>query len=238
MSYGGNRVLKKGSRFQQAFDSTAYLSLGTVSMGSLGQPPSPTRHMDLLSSSSHPPINYFSPPPPPPCGAPPPPSGGAPPPPPSCTPQYLVNNVRSLAPSQKNRVPPPPPIDNLFETVVLDGLDPSKLSKQNGARNSIVPSSALSQLVALQSAEGFWTLDQSLASLIGCTLVELKSTCPAGCTEVMWATLLALAFLEKQFTSHHDEWELVAMKAEFWLQSQPLPSTVDSLKQIASQNLK
>ena len=103
---------------------------------------------------------------------------------------------------------------------------------------SAVGSSTLSQLITLQSAEGFWTLDQSLASLIGCTLVELKSTCPAGCTEVMWATLLALAFLEKQFTSHRDEWELVAMKAEFWLQSQPLPSTVDSLKQIASQNLK
>ena len=237
MSYGGNRVLKKGLGFQQAFDSTAYLSFGTGSMGSLGQPPSPTWHVDLLSSSSN--LNYFSPPPPPPSGAPPPPPSGAPPPPPSYTPQYLVNNVRSLAPSQQNRAPPPPPSDNLFETVVLcDGLDPSKLSKQNGARNSIAPSSALSQLITLQSAEGFWTLDQSLASLIGCTLIELKSTCPAGCTEVMWATLLALAFLEKQFTSHHDEWELVAMKAEFWLQSQPLPSTVDSLKQIASQNLK
>ena len=127
------------------------------------------------------------------------------------------------------------------DTEFLPTLYNSLNSPQSALLNSpqsAAGSSTLSQLVALQSAEGFWTLDQSLASLIGCTLIELKSACPAGCTEVMWATLLALSFLEKQFTSHHDEWELVAMKAEFWLQSQPLPSTVDSLKQIASQNLK
>ena len=234
--YGGYHLMKNQSQFN------------------ILQPRLATLHMpvDLQSSlSSYPPINYFGAPPPPPGGAPPPllggvpppPPSGAPPPPPSCIPQLLENNVRSLPLSGQCRVlrkmgSPPLLNDNLFESVVSDGLDCRDLSKKNGARNSITPSSALSQLITLQSAEGFWTLDQSLASLIGCTLVELKSTCPAGCTEVMWATLLALAFLEKQFTSHRDEWELVAMKAEFWLQSQPLPSTVDSLKQIASQNLK
>ena len=120
-----------------------------------------------------------------------------------------------------------------------ESRSPSRSTSPSRDRSeSLNGSFTLSQLITLQSAEGFWTLDQSLASLIGCTLVELKSTCPAGCTEVMWATLLVLALLEKQFTSHRDEWDLVAMKAEFWLQSQPLQSTVDSLKQIASQNLK
>ena len=254
MSYGG-------LGFQQAFNRTAYLSLGTVSMGSLGEPMSRTRHVDLLSLS-HPPINYFSPSP-----------RDAPPPPPSGAPGRKVK--RRCEPSRSyNLVPLGGAVggERSLSAFQLKGKSKKKsagltssgfklmsdsvaaceissvmadedmefsptLSTSLHSPQSAAGSSTLSQLVALQSAEGFWTLDQSLASLIGCTLVELKGACPAGCTEVMWATLLALSFLEKQFTSHHDEWELVAMKAEFWLQSQPLPSTVDSLKQIASQNL-
>ena len=109
--------------------------------------------------------------------------------------------------------------------------------KPSGMSQS-VGSSGLSQLISLQAAEGFWLLNDSLASLTGVSLAELKSLCPVGIGENEWATVIALVLLEKRFNSQRDEWELVAMKAEMWLQAQPLASTLDALKAIASQKIK
>ena len=99
--------------------------------------------------------------------------------------------------------------------------------------------SSLSKLVTLQAAEGYWSLDTSLASIIGRSLSDLKGASPSGCSDVVWGTLLAIVLLESQFSSQHDEWELVAMKAEMWLQGQVLPpgSSVSSLKETAKQSL-
>ena len=96
------------------------------------------------------------------------------------------------------------------------------------------PTDGLSKLIALQSAEGYWLLDQHLASLIGRSVDELKGSIPAGCSDIVWGTVLALALLMKQFSSQQDEWELLANKAEFWLGSQQLPSTIESLKAMAT----
>jgi hypothetical protein len=98
--------------------------------------------------------------------------------------------------------------------------------------------SGLSQLISLQSAEGYWSLDGGLAGLLGRSLDELKKCCPDGCSDTVWATLLALALLDKQYKDKQDEWELVAMKSDLWLSSQQLPSNVDSLKSIASKTLQ
>ena len=99
--------------------------------------------------------------------------------------------------------------------------------------------SSLSTLVTLQAAEGYWSLDTGLASIIGCSLSDLKSASPSGCSDVVWGTLLAIVLLESRFSSQHDEWELVAMKAEMWLQGQALPpgSSISSLKETALQSL-
>ena len=99
--------------------------------------------------------------------------------------------------------------------------------------------SSLSKLVTLQAAEGYWSLDTSLASIIGRSLSDLKSASPSGCSDVVWGTVLAIVLLESRFSSQHDEWELVAMKAEMWLQGQVLPpgSSVSSLKETAKQSL-
>ena len=45
-----------------------------------------------------------------------------------------------------------------------------------------------------------------------------------GSIREVWATTLALVFLETVCVSQKNEWELVAFKAEGWLQGQPLPS--------------
>ena len=76
-----------------------------------------------------------------------------------------------------------------------------------------------------------------LASLTGVSLSVLKSACPDGVSGNVWATVLALVLLEKRFNSQRDELELVAMKAEMWVQGQPLVSTIESLKAIASKTI-
>ena len=95
--------------------------------------------------------------------------------------------------------------------------------------------SSQAAVVLLQTAEGYWKLDDSLATLVGHSLTDLKSSCPSGCSDSVWATILAMVLLEK-YSQQKDEWELIVMKAEMWLQGQSLPSgvTVASLKEIAA----
>ena len=93
-------------------------------------------------------------------------------------------------------------------------------------------------LISLQQAEGSWQLNSTLASALTKPLKELESSCPVpyeGNIRVIWATILALAFLETVCAAQRDEWELVAFKAEMWLQGQSLPSGVDmnALKEAA-----
>ena len=99
--------------------------------------------------------------------------------------------------------------------------------------------SGLSRLIALQTAEGSWFLNEGLASVVGRSLSDLKGSCPNGCSEVVWGTLLAIALLETKFSDQHDEWELVSMKSEMWLQGQTLPAgeTVESLTEKAKHAL-
>uniref|UniRef100_A0A1X7TQ34 VIT domain-containing protein n=1 Tax=Amphimedon queenslandica TaxID=400682 RepID=A0A1X7TQ34_AMPQE len=113
-----------------------------------------------------------------------------------------------------------------------------KSAARNSSRSQPGPSRGLSQLISLQAAEGFWILNDSLVSLTGVSLSVLKSACPDGVSVNVWATVLALVLLEKRFNSQRDEWELVAMKAEMWVQAQPLTSTIESLKATASQTVK
>ena len=119
-------------------------------------------------------------------------------------------------------------VDEMME--ISDVLSPPK---------SCSSGSSLSKLVTLQAAEGYWSLDTGLASIIGRSLSDLKGASPSGCSDVVWGTLLAIVLMESRFSSQHDEWELVAMKAEMWLQGQVLPpgSSISSLKETAKQSL-
>ena len=99
--------------------------------------------------------------------------------------------------------------------------------------------SGLSRLITLQAAEGYWSLNESLASILGRSLSDLKSSCPGGVSEVAWGTILALAFLETKCSSQRDEWELLSMKSEMWVQGQALSTgtTLASLTELAKQVL-
>jgi len=50
----------------------------------------------------------------------------------------------------------------------------------------------------------------------------------------VWATALALALLTSKFADKKDEWEMIAMKARQWLDSQPLEGhSTDDLIELA-----
>ena len=95
----------------------------------------------------------------------------------------------------------------------------------------------LSQLVGLQSADGYWKLSDSLAMLLEQTLSQLQTTCPSGQNFEVWATILSLCYLETKFLAQKDEWELVAAKAEQWLLTVVGSEALSSLKQAASKCL-
>jgi len=97
-------------------------------------------------------------------------------------------------------------------------------------------------MISLQHAEGNWQFYTALATVLAKPLEKLESSCPVSCKSSIrevWATILALVFLETVCGSQKDEWELVAFKAEEWLQGQPLPSGVDmtTLKEVARKSI-
>ena len=217
-----------------------------------GPPPPPVDAFFSPLSAPAPSMGAGFPPPPPssfgfsfnsaPAPPPPPPSGGflfnaasAPPPPPS-TNSLIDLSFDDVAPVSYSSLGFTSRSANLFGSA-----PPMKSAARNSSsssRSQPGPSSGLSQLISLQAAEGFWILNDSLASLTGVSLSVLKSACPDGVSVNVWATVLALVLLEKRFNSQHDEWELVAMKAEMWIQAQPLASNIESLKAIASQTVQ
>ena len=126
--------------------------------------------------------------------------------------------------------PPPPPTD----TDLLFDSAPRYRSKAKAmprampgapATTTSKSSDELTQLISLQQAEGFWTLD-NISKFVK---KSIANPFP-GISANIWATAVALVLLESRFSSQADEWELVAMKAELWLDSQSLPGGIDTEK--------
>ena len=89
---------------------------------------------------------------------------------------------------------------------------------------------SLSSLISLQQADGSWKLDDVIAKVLSKSLKELSDACPVKCdggVATVWATILCVVYLELKHPSQKDEWELIAMKAELWLDGQSLPAGAD-----------
>merc|ERR1719440_23106 len=78
-------------------------------------------------------------------------------------------------------------------------------------------SDGLEALVLLLGFEGSWPLTRELAHAIRCPLERLSP--PDGVAPPVWATALALAFLEMEMATREEEWGLVAAKARAWLRN-------------------
>ncbi|MGB6853807.1 MAG: hypothetical protein WBG49_14605, partial [Thermoanaerobaculia bacterium] len=81
----------------------------------------------------------------------------------------------------------------------------------------------LDRLVALQHADGSWSLTPDLAEILGLPLEEIEAQLQAAGGEGeeatrAWATALAIAWLESEAADSEVEWILLAAKAKRWLE--------------------
>ncbi|XP_029964263.1 von Willebrand factor A domain-containing protein 5A-like isoform X6 [Salarias fasciatus] len=89
------------------------------------------------------------------------------------------------------------------------------------------PCDPLLQLVSLQNASGFWMLDSALAAALGKTSEEVEKSKPKPVNSEVWATILALIWLQEFQTDAKDEWQILAGKAVLWLQAQNAPNVTE-----------
>ena len=104
----------------------------------------------------------------------------------------------------------------------------SSMSRSSGGYRGTTDS--LSSLISLQQADGSWKLNDVIAKVLSKSLKELSDACPVKCdggVATLWATILCVVYLELKHPSQKDEWELIAMKAELWLDGQSLPAGAD-----------
>jgi hypothetical protein len=78
------------------------------------------------------------------------------------------------------------------------------------------------RLIALQSADGSWGLNDKLAAVLGRELSELERARSGGVGDReiarrAWATALALAWLQMHAQAWHEEWCALGDKASRWL---------------------
>ena len=202
----------------------------------------PKRKVKKAGKGSPRSMAFGGPPPPPPAAAPMPmmsyesASGYGGPPPPAA-PMSMMSGFDSFG------GPPPPPPARLSARSRDIAVDVQELGHESRRKQDTkIPSDKLSALISLQQAEGLWKLDATLAGVLSKSLPELEGACPVGCqgdVRQVWATVLALAYLEACLSGQREEWELVAMKAEFWLEGQSLPAgtTLQALREAAKKCL-
>ncbi|XP_051967942.1 von Willebrand factor A domain-containing protein 5A-like isoform X2 [Xyrauchen texanus] len=78
----------------------------------------------------------------------------------------------------------------------------------------------LFQLITLQKAAGFWELGASLAHVIGKAEDQVTNQKPDKVDGSVWATVLALIWLNGFKKGDQVEWQFMAMKAVSWIHSQ------------------
>jgi len=74
----------------------------------------------------------------------------------------------------------------------------------------------LQPLILLQAFDGSWELTERLAGILGMPIASLAAE-NSGAGETVWATALAIAFLQLRIVSRAGEWKFVAHKAREWL---------------------
>jgi len=102
----------------------------------------------------------------------------------------------------------------------------------------------LEELLSLQSVNGTWKLD-SLACYFRLEIALLRydrdgdSFYQHNNNDTVWATCLALSYLQHEYKDVKDKWEEVAYKAKAWLDTQQLDKakSVNSILLIASRFL-
>ncbi|KAM8960961.1 von Willebrand factor A domain-containing protein 5A-like [Pelodytes ibericus] len=97
---------------------------------------------------------------------------------------------------------------------------------------------ALSRLITLQNADGSWNLSSELSSVLGIAENLLREKKPDQSIEdSVWATTLAVIWLNASCAEQIDEWELMAGKSLSWIKSKA-GSSLGSLVKAGNELLK
>lgn len=107
------------------------------------------------------------------------------------------------------------------------------------------PGDPLDIIISLQHFTGFWEFKKDLLSVCGIGKSAAAGTMLASASSgqplrgQVWATVLAITFLERKMTSEKDTWELIVDKAKVWLRSNGVSmekeAKTDSLKALLSE---
>ena len=220
---------------ESSYSSSYALSAGGGGMmrRSRAAPMAQMQVQQCMAPLPPPAMSYGGPPPPP-------PPGGAPPRAFLSRSPHTIESARLSSKKGGSPPPPPPPVAPASSSYMGFVSAPKAARGPAPQPQSGLPlppysshtsqTGELSALISLQQAKGNWNLDAALASVLSKSLQHLVGACPVDCKGDMctvWATVLALVFLEAKHSAKHDEWELVAMKAEFWLQGQTFPAGTD-----------
>lgn len=87
----------------------------------------------------------------------------------------------------------------------------------------------LDQIIALQTFEGWWKLDDALLKILKLSRREAEKIIPGNVGLEVWGTVLAICFLEERLPDRKDAWELVVEKARWWLDGPVKPDEVSSI---------
>jgi len=86
----------------------------------------------------------------------------------------------------------------------------------------------LDKIVALQTFQGWWKLGDGLLGILELSRVEAEKRVLGDVSAKVWATVLAIRFLEERLSDREDAWELVVEKARGWLSGQEMPGEVEA----------
>ena len=112
----------------------------------------------------------------------------------------------------RKRIPPskgPSAIITASPSIV--NVSPTSIQKSEETNDPV------QRLIAIQTFEGFWEFDVALLNVIG--IFSNKHKVPEDLHLRLWATILAVTFLEKKMPEQEEVWEMVATKAKGWLES-------------------
>lgn len=73
----------------------------------------------------------------------------------------------------------------------------------------------LQEIIALQTFEGYWNLEVPLLDVVG---LSGQHSGPQGVDSKVWATVLAITFLEGKMAGDKESWDMLVEKARAWLE--------------------
>nr|XP_038028278.1 von Willebrand factor A domain-containing protein 5A-like isoform X2 [Anas platyrhynchos] len=130
--------------------------------------------------------------------------------------QRLTHDIAALAQNGAHSKAPKSPPPSIYS---LESVDPNfVLSSQIFWPWVSKAIDECQELVALQNVDGSWTLSSSLASALQVDEAEIKGKMPGEVTEPsIWATVLAVTWLQKKNRYYQGLCELLEAKAVTWL---------------------